>query len=200
MMATAVKLPSIEDLQKTNAKYNLCCTDEELKEYQDVLKDTVADYNFVNDLELPKYVPKYSGNRTYNFPDVCENKNNAWYVKCDIPTAETGKLAGKRVAIKDNTAVAGIPMMNGSTVLEGYMPEYDASVVKRILNEGGIIIGKTTCENLCFSGASFMTAKGPVTNPINPDHVAGGSSSGSGVAVALGEVDFAIGKCTFPTT
>ena len=55
----------------------------------------------------------------------------------------------------------------------------------RILEEGGRIIGKTTCEDLCLSGASYMTTLGPVRNPNNPEHSAGGSSSGSGVVVSV---------------
>lgn len=58
------------------------------------------------------------------------------YWKTDIKGAEDGKLTGKTVAIKDNIAVAGVPMMNGCGALEGYMPEFDASVVTRILDEG----------------------------------------------------------------
>ena len=58
---------------------------------------------------------------------------------------------------------------------------------------GGTIIGKTTCEDMCYSGASFLTHKGPVLNPINKEHSAGGSSSGSGVVVATNEADMAVG-------
>jgi hypothetical protein len=50
-------------------------------------------------------------------------KLNAWYQKCSIKGASTGILAGKRIAIKDNVCVAGVPMMNGSSVLEGYVNE-----------------------------------------------------------------------------
>ena len=58
------------------------------------------------------------------------------YWKCDIQGAVEGPLYGKKVAIKDNIAVAGVPMMNGSRILEGYMPEFDATVVTRILDAG----------------------------------------------------------------
>ena len=85
-------------------------------------------------------------------------------------------------------------MMNGSSVMEGYTPEYDATVVSCILEEGGIIVGKTTYKILWFSGDSFQTKYGPVRNPCNRDYAAGGSSSGSAVVVALDEVDMAIGK------
>lgn len=56
--------------------------------------------------------------------------------RADIQGSKTGKLAGKKVAIKDNVAVAGLPMAVGCAALEGYIPEYDATVVTRILDEG----------------------------------------------------------------
>ena len=58
------------------------------------------------------------------------------YYKTDIKGAPSGKLHGKRVVIKDNVAVAGVPMMNGTKLLEGYIPEYDATIVTRILDAG----------------------------------------------------------------
>ena len=109
------------------------------------------------------------------------------------PIQERRKLANKKVAIQDNTAVAFLVMMSSSSMMEGYTPDYDATIVRRILEEGGIIVGKTTYEGLCLSGGSFLTKYGPVTNPYNEDYPAGDSSSDSGVVVALGEADMAIG-------
>ena len=74
-------------------------------------------------------------------------------------------------------------MMNGSLILEGFVPDIDATVVSRILDAGGNIVGKTVCENLCYSGASFTAATGPVLNPYNNSRMAGGSSSGSAALV-----------------
>ncbi|XP_065676158.1 amidase-like isoform X1 [Hydra vulgaris] len=186
-----VLVPSLDDLQKINQCYNLKCTLDDLSIYQEVMKGPVEDYNFVENFLLPSV--EILGDRTYLYPLTEDNEYLAWYVKCNINAKKDGKLAGKKIAIKDNTAVANIPMMNGSKVLEGYIPEYDAVIVQRILNEGGIIIGKTTCEDLCFSGASYMTTYGPVRNPNNTEYSAGGSSSGSGVVVATGEADMATG-------
>ena len=73
--------------------------------------------------------------------------------------------------------------MSGSKTLEGFVPDYDATVVQRILSHGGTIAGNVTCENLCLSGASYNTTYGPVKNPWNINYSAGGSSSGSGVTV-----------------
>jgi amidase len=89
--------------------------------------------------------------------------------------------------------VAGLPMMNGTVALEGYVPEVDATLVTRILEAGGTILGKAVCESLCFSGGSHTSDSGPVRNPYDPSRSAGGSSSGSAALVAAGEVDMAIG-------
>ena len=104
-----------------------------------------------------------------------------------------GPLRGRTVVIKDNIMVADVPMANGSRTLEGYVPEVDATVVTRILDAGGTIVGKATCEGLCLSGGSHTSATGPVHNPHRRGHSAGGSSSGCAVLVALGEVDMAVG-------
>lgn len=107
------------------------------------------------------------------------------YWRCDINGAADGKLKGKTLAIKDNVCVAGVPMMDGSRVLEGFVPDVDATAVSRILDAGGRIIGKSVCENLCFDGASFTSATGPVLNPYDKTGMAGGSSSGSAALVKI---------------
>ena len=89
--------------------------------------------------------------------------------------------------------LAGVPMMNGASTLEGYTPEIDATIVTRILDAGGTILGKAHCEYFCLSGGSHTNATGPVHNPHKMGYSAGGSSSGSAVLVALGEADMAIG-------
>ena len=126
-------------------------------------------------------------------PDPEENPHNAWSYKADIRGAVAGKLLGRKVAIKDNVLVAGIPMSNGSTTLNGYVPEFDATVVTRILDAGGTIAGKANCEWFCYSGGSYTNCTGPIHNPHKRGFSAGGSSSGCGVVVATGEVDMAIG-------
>src|SRR5207244_4404568 len=116
-------------------------------------------------------------------PPPTENRLDAWYWKCSIKGATSGPLAGKKIAVKDNVCVAGIPMMNGSAVLEGYVPDVDATLVTRILDAGGEIVGKAVCEHLCFSGGSHTSDTGPVLNPHDPKRSAGGSSSGSAALV-----------------
>src|SRR5258705_12421507 len=84
-------------------------------------------------------------------------------------------------------------MMNGASTLEGYVPDVDATIVPRILDAGGTILGKVHGESFCFSGGSHRSAAGPVHNPRKMGYSAGGSSSGSAAVVAAGDVDMAIG-------
>jgi len=108
------------------------------------------------------------------------------------PTGRGG-LDGRAVVMKDNVAVAGVPMTIGGNLLRGHVPDYDASVVTRILAAGGSIAGTAACEDMCFSGNSFTNVNGPARNPYDPARSSGGSSSGCGILVALGEADAAIG-------
>ncbi|MGH7087913.1 MAG: amidase, partial [Stellaceae bacterium] len=110
-----------------------------------------------------------------------------------IKGAPGGKLAGKTIALKDNICVAGVPMMNGAATLEGYVPDVDATIVTRILDAGGTILGKVHCEYFCCSGSSHTASRGWVHNPWRRGYSAGGSSSGSAAVVAGGEADMAIG-------
>ena len=84
-------------------------------------------------------------------------------------------------------------MMNGTSILEGFVPDIDATIVTRLLDAGATIVGKAHCEAYCFSGGSHTGSKGPVHNPHREGYSAGGSSSGSAALLAAGEVDMAIG-------
>src|SRR3982074_861374 len=188
----AVRRPTLDQLRSVAEDLGMHMGDEELKSYDTLLQANYAAYDAVD--AMPDYVPAVKYPRTPGYrPEGEENKYNAWYVKTEIKGASSGKLAGKKIAIKDNVCVAGVPMMNGASTLEGYTPDVDATIVTRILDAGGTIVGKAHCEYFCLSGGSHTCAAGPVHNPHKMGYSAGGPSSGSAVLVALGEVDMAIG-------
>ncbi len=126
-------------------------------------------------------------------PDKSENPFNAWAWITDVHGAADGPLTGRRIGIKDNIAVAGAPMRNGSALLGNFIPDEDATVVTRILDAGGTIAGKTVCEDLCFSGSSHTSTPAPVLNPHDSARSAGGSSSGNAAAIAAGDISMAVG-------
>lgn len=188
----SARMPTLQDLVSISESLSYTLSEQDLVSFRGLMAGSIASYARLDELTeptLPVKYPRTPGHR----PQPQENPLNAWYWRTEIKGAPSGLLAGKTVAIKDNVCVAGVPMMNGCSVLEGYVPEIDATVVTRILDAGGAILGKAVCENLCLSGGSHTSATGPVRNPYDPTRMAGGSSSGSAVLVAIGEVDMAIG-------
>ncbi len=187
-----IKPPTLDDLDLLAQQYGLELSIDDLESFQGLMAGPIASYERIDQLTEPKPTVKYPRAGGYR-PEPGDNPLNAWYQKCAIKGARGGKLKGKTIAIKDNICVAGVPMMNGASVLEGYVPDIDATVVARILDAGGEIAGKAVCENLCFSGGSHTCDTEPVKNPHKHEHTTGGSSSGCGALVAAGEVDMAIG-------
>src|SRR5919107_4184138 len=179
------KPPNVEQLKEIGHGLGLRVDEEEARSFIGLIEGTLASYARLDQLaepELPVKYPRSGGHR----PDPEENPLNAWYCKCSIKGAEDGPLSGKRIAIKDNVCVAGVPMMNGSSALEGYVPEFDATIVTRILDAGGEILGKAVCEHLCFSGGSHTSDTGQVLNPHDHTRSAGGSSRGGAALVGSG--------------
>ncbi|XP_072025737.1 amidase-like isoform X3 [Amphiura filiformis] len=184
--------PTTAELSALATRLNYSLSDDELKQCHSLVTDALKGFNRLDHLVEPTLPVKYPRTPGYR-PTAEENPYRAWYWKSTIKGADSGKLSGKKIAIKDNVMVAGVPMMNGCRALEGTIPDVDATVVTRLLDAGGTILGKSTCENLCFSACSHTTGYGPVLNFHDQTRSAGGSSSGSAVLVMAGEVDMAIG-------
>ncbi len=184
--------PTPDELRQLAAACHLTVDGADVASFEGLLEQFVEAYALVDEQqdEQPAVAyPRSAGRR----PEPAENPHNAWAWKADVRGAAEGKLAGRTVVLKDNIMLAGVPMANGSATLEGYVPDFDATVVTRILDAGGTIAGKSTCEYFCISGGSHTAATGHVTNPYDTTRSAAGSSSGSAVLVATGEVDMAIG-------
>jgi amidase len=188
----AVTVPTPDQLKEIATKVGLSLTNDDVASFIALMRPSVDAYNVVD--RLPDNLPEVRYPRTPGRrPTAEENPRNAWYYKTRIEGASQGKLKGRTVVLKDNVMLAGVPMMNGASTLEGYVPEIDATVVTRILDAGGTILGKAHCEYFCVSGGSHTNASGPVHNPHKMGYSAGGSSSGCAVLVSLGEADMAIG-------
>ena len=105
-------------------------------------------------------------------------------------------LDGIPIAIKDNFCMQGHPTTAASRMLDTFVSPYDATVVSRLKRAGAVIIGKTNMDEFGMGSASTNSFYGPVTNPCNELHVAGGSSGGSAAAVASGSCYASIGSDT----
>jgi Asp-tRNA(Asn)/Glu-tRNA(Gln) amidotransferase A subunit family amidase len=104
-----------------------------------------------------------------------------------------GPLAGVPVAIKDHVWMRGAPATNGSLALAGFVPDVDCACVARLREAGAVLIGKTNNPEFCYRGITDNALYGLTRNPWSLDRTPGGSSGGSGAAVAAGMVPMALG-------
>ena len=104
-------------------------------------------------------------------------------------------LWGIPFAIKDNIDLAGVPTTAGCPDF-AYTPERSATVVQRLLDAGAIAIGKTNLDQFATGLNGTRSPYGACRNAFNPDYISGGSSAGSAVSVALGQVSFSLGTDT----
>ena len=184
--------PTRTELNQIAAELGFDLDDRDLVAYEATMGSSIGAHNAVAATVVDVPEPKYPRTKPYR-PDTNENPHNAWYFKTSIRGAPDGLLAGRTVVLKDHISLAGVPLMNGASVLEGYVPEIDAEVATRILDAGGEIVGKAVCEYFCVSAGSHTSATGPVHNPHKHGYTTGGSSSGCAALVAAGDVDMAIG-------
>ncbi|MEN3281408.1 MAG: amidase [Solirubrobacteraceae bacterium] len=186
--------PSPEQLADIAESFGFALSDAEVAELTAVAEGAMAAYRRLDELPDEPLAVKYERGGPGHRPVGGENRFGGWAWKCSIQGVAEGPLAGRRLAIKDNIAVAGMPMLNGTPILEGLTPREDATVVTRLLDAGAQIVGKTAVPGFCFDGGGFTGYPEPQpVNPRDPSRLAGSSSNGSAVVVVNGEADMALG-------
>ena len=127
-----------------------------------------------------------------------QEEYNSFVTIIDEYKHNSGKslIDGIPYALKDNFSTKGILSTASSNILKDYVPVYDATVYKKLQEAGGVLIGKTTLDELAMGGTGTTGHTGIVRNPWDKNRQIGGSSAGSSAAVALGIVPFALGSDT----
>ncbi len=184
------RMPSKDSILQVGLELGMPLSEEEVEIVIGLIPGLINSYE---EISLQHAASTSSPVRAQTGMPPIENPHHAWTWKCSIPPTSKGVLDGIKVAVKDNIAVAGLPMRAGSNVTDGWLAESDATVVTSLLENGAEIVGKSQCEDLCISGGSITAQPFPVHNPVRRNYSAGGSSSGSAVLVATGEVDLALG-------
>ena len=119
-----------------------------------------------------------------------------WADEAGAATPPDGPLSGIPVAVKDLFDVAGHETTGCCAAYEGRIADTDATVVTRLREAGAVIVGKTNQHELAMGATNLISACGPTANPHDPERITGGSSGGSGAAVASGCVPMALGTDT----
>ena len=107
-----------------------------------------------------------------------------------------GPLHGVPVAVKDLCATKGVRTTAGAKIMSDWVPDEDATVIRRLRDAGAVIVGKTNLHEFAFGATGINPHFGPAHNPWNEAYITGGSSSGSGAAVAAGLCYAALGSDT----
>lgn len=132
------------------------------------------------------------------FLSVYEDEALARAVEVDqkIKHGNAGKLAGLVVALKDVLSHRNHPLQASSKILDGFIAQYNATAVQRLLDEDAIIIGRNNCDEFAMGSSNENSAFGPVLNDIDHSRVPGGSSGGSAVAVQADMCRISLGSDT----
>lgn len=153
---------SPSDVQELASKAGLSIPESSLDDYSKLLAG--LNHCAKEVLDLPDYYPKVDldlyPREDVHRPEGEKTEKGGWAwkatVKCTKPKSDM--LKGVTVALKDNVALAGVPCTNGTGALE-WTPDVDATVVTRILDAGGIIVGKAACENNCFGAVRYFFSR-----------------------------------------
>jgi amidase len=181
-------MPDAAHLVELAAALNLRLNLAEAELYLPLIRDAMRELDtFVQSRADESPPPSRFPERAPGYrPSPTEDRHLAWLWKCAIGGSDQGLLAGKTVSFKDHISVSGIPQTFTSQLMEGFIPDVDATVVTRVLAAGGKVVGKHMMNG-------FMGDYGKPLNPHDPTRITGGSSSGSGAALAAGEVDISFG-------
>ena len=185
--------PSREDLRRAASLHNLDLSEEELEGFLSIASTLIKILEPVDQMPADQPVLEGVVRDQGGRPQPQDDPLNAIVRRCSVKGPASGRLSGVRVGLKDNISVAGIPMTCGSRILSGYVPDVDATVVRRLLKEGAEIVAILNMDDFAMSGSGDTSAYGPVLNPHNPQHLAGGSSAGSGAALHYDDIDVTLG-------
>jgi amidase len=191
----AIEQPKKEDLQRIAKEGDFELSDSEADAIGKMLPPIVAFLDRIDRMPTDRSpsVRNYPSRDAGRRPTSAGDPLNAVVRKVSVKGAAAGKLKGKRIGVKDSVAVAGIPICGGSHILDGFVPDDDATIVSRMLDEGAEIVATLVMDDFALSGDGITSAHGPTLNPHRPDYCPGGSSCGSGAALYYDWIDITIG-------
>src|SRR5207244_7609269 len=139
-----VERPSRAELERIAEAHGFDLSAAELDAFTELAGRYLTAYDRLDEMREPVVVPVRPGSAS---------AREGWVWQGAVAGAPSGPLLGRRIAVKDNICLAGVPMACGSPVLDGYVPERDATVVRRVPAAGPEIVGKTACRAFWLEAA-----------------------------------------------
>jgi amidase len=194
-MPMAIEAPTKDDLKRIAKENRFELSDGEADALGAMIPPVIAFLDRIDQtpIQPSASVKRYRERDAGRRPTREEDPLNAVVRKISVKGAASGQLKGKRIGVKDSVAVAGIPISGGSHILEGYVPDDDATIVSRMLDEGAEIVATLVMDDFALAGSGTTSANGHTLNPHRNEYCAGGSSCGSGAALAYDWIDITIG-------
>ncbi len=191
----SIEPPKKEDLKRIANDSYFELSDSEADAIVATLPPIIAFLDRIDQMpiEHSPSVQRYRDRDAGRRPTPQEDPLNAVVRKIRVTGASSGKLKGKRIGVKDSVSVAGIPISGGSHILDGFVPDDDATIVSRMLDEGAEIVATLVMDDFALSGDGITSAHGPTLNPHRPEYCPGGSSCGSGATLYYDWIDITIG-------
>ena len=192
-----LRRPDVNEVMEYSRALGFDLTPTEARMIQSRMMDTIAALETFDEMRVEERRPplRFTDRDPGSRPSEAEDPLGVFIRRCRVKGADAGPLRGKNVGLKDHVALAGVPLTFSSHMMDGYIPDFDATIVTRLLDAGATITGKLKMEEFSWGGPG-LSGVGDYGRPLNPHnraHVTGGSSSGSAAAVAGGVVDIAIG-------
>lgn len=148
-------------------------------------------------LDQIKHTDKYLHSfLTLNSPALKQASQADQLISKSTNCFATQPLLGISYALKDNFLTKNIPTTASAKLLDGYIPEFNATVYQKLQDAGAILLGKTNMDAWAHGSSTETSDYGPTKNPHNLNHLPGGSSGGSAAAVTADQCLFAIGSET----
>ena len=162
------------------------------------LQNELYSSNFSCEELVDFYLKKINQSKNNSFVETFNDSalSQARAIDQEISVKKHRKLSGLIVAIKDNICYEGHGVTASSSILKGFKSVYSATVVRRLIEHGAIIIGRLNCDEFAMGSSNEKSTYGPVKNPIDPNKVPGGSSGGSAAAVSEGLCLVSLGSDT----
>ena len=187
-----LRRPTPEQVTKLAEAEYLHLTPAEAEMYATAIDGLLGAMDRLDELDAGERQRRWLTRDPGRKPTAAEDPFNAFVRLCTVAGADGGPLAGTKVGVKDNLALAGVPITNGSRTAS-YTPTTDAVTVERLLDAGATIVGKLNLDDFSSSGTGESAFFAPARNPHNRTRSAGGSSGGTGSAVASGHIDLGLG-------